>query len=355
MPIPPFPSAVIRSCDFDHNGTIDLFIGARVKNFMYPYSTHSWLIHNNEQLTTDTTSRLDLGMVTDAIWTDFDGDGWEDLIVAREWNSLAFLKNINGKRLMPLLLPGVEEHHGIWYSVASGDFDQDGDEDIIAGNIGENTRFIVAENRPLNLYAFDFEMDGVIDPLITSWWPDDEGIMREYPVNYLDELWSQSSFFESLIKSYTSFSKMTMEDLFRLNINIEKKLHFKLTVNTLSSYIIWNEDNGFRWEKLPLSLQVSPVKKIIVEDINDDKYPDVILGGNDHTYDVPTGYYDANKGFVLLNNGKGKSSFRFLSPSESGILLHGMVESLLYIKGDPSIVVAGLNRAKARIFIENKN
>ena len=139
-----------------------------------------------------------------------------------------------------------------------------------------------------------------------------------------------------------------------LDENILKRLEFKLDVNTTSSYILWNEKANFRWEKLPESVQVSPVKKMIVQDLNGDGYPDVLIGGNDYTYDVSTGYYDANKGIVLLNKGKkqekGKPSFEVLSPSQSGLLLQGMVESLLWFKGDTSLVVAGFNRAKATVF-----
>jgi hypothetical protein len=139
-----------------------------------------------------------------------------------------------------------------------------------------------------------------------------------------------------------------------LDKNILKSLQFKLDVNTTSSYIIWNEKGKFRWEKLPQALQVSPIKKMIVQDLNGDGYPDVLLGGNDYTYDVSTGYYDANKGIVLLNKGvkqeKGKPAFEVLSPSQSGLLLQGMVESLLWFKGDTSLVVAGFNRAKVSVF-----
>ena len=133
-----------------------------------------------------------------------------------------------------------------------------------------------------------------------------------------------------------------------------KKVEFKLDVNTTSSYILWNEKGKFRWEKLPESFQVSPIKKMIVQDFNGDSWPDVLVGGNDYSYDVPTGYYDANMGLVLLNAGAGKEKdkpqFVVLPPSKSGILLHGMVESLLWLKGDTSLVVAGFNRDKVSVF-----
>lgn len=353
LPIPPFPASVVRPFDYDHDGDIDLFVGARVKKGMFPYSNHSWIIHNDKgKLSVDSASRLNLGMVTDAVWTDYDKDGWEDLLVAREYNSVVLLKNMNGKELVPQIIPGLEAKRGIWYSLVAGDFDQDGDDDYIVGNLGDNHRFNVSDKYPLNLYAIDLEMDGTIDPLITAYWPDKNGKMTEYPINYLDELWSQSGFFQARFKDYAPFSFTGFRDM--LDENILKRLEFKLDVNTTSNYILWNDKGNFRWEKLPILLQVSPIKKMIVQDLNGDNYPDVLIGGNDYSYDVPTGYYDANKGIVLLNKGnkqeKGKPAFEVLTPSQTGMLLQGMVESLLYFKGDTSLVVAGFNRAKVAVF-----
>jgi hypothetical protein len=356
LPLPAFSASVIRPFDFDHDGSTDLFAGSRIKNGMFPYSTFSYLVLNDKgALSVDSASRLDLGMVTDAIWADFDNDGWEDLIVAREWNSLAFLKNMEGKKLSPVVLPGMEDHTGIWYSLAAGDFDKDGDQDLIAGNIGENTRFKVSRTTPMNLYAFDLENDGVIDPVITAWWPDKNGTLTEYPVNYLDELWSQSVFFEKKFWSYSSFSLVSMNDI--MLGGGAKTLLSSLNVKTLSSYILWNENGSFKWEKLPVAMQVSPLKKMIVRDLNGDSYPDIITGGNDYTYDVPTGYYDASKGCILMNKageeGKGRT-FEVLEPSRSGMLLQGMVESLLWFDGDSALVVAGFNRGKATVYKYNQ-
>ena len=357
LPIPSFPASVIRPCDFNHDGYVDLFIGSRVKKGMYPYANHSWLILNNKgNLMVDSISKLDLGMVTDAIWTDYDNDGWEDLLVTRDWNSLVLLKNMKGKKLIPQNIPELEEMHGIWYSIAAGDFNKDGYMDYIVGNLGENSRFTASDKYPMNLYALTLNKDGVIDPVITAYWPDMKGKMTEYPVNYLDELWSQSAYFRKRINNYTAFSYSGIHDI--LDKNAIEQLKFKLSVNTTSSYILWNEKGKFRWEKLDIPLQVSPITKIIVDDFNGDGYPDVLLGGNDYTYDVSTGYMDANKGIVLLNKGKnqekGKPVFDILGPSKSGILLQGMLQSLLYLKGDTSLIVAGFNRAKATVFTHNK-
>ncbi len=347
LPVLPSPASVVRPCDFDHDGDLDLFIGSRVKKGMFPHAGYSWLIINKKgRYSAMPYSQLNLGMVTDAIWTDYDKDGWEDLLVAREWNSLVILKNLNGKELVTQTIPALEDHHGIWYSLAAGDFDQDGDDDYIAGNLGDNHRFNVSSQFPLQLYAIDFDLDGNIDPLTTAYWKDQQGKMQEYPVNYLDELWAQSNFFQRKFKDYTTFSYASIGDM--LDENILKRLDFKLHVNTTSSFILWNDKGSLRWEKLPLPLQVSPIKKMIVRDFNADNSLDVLVSGNDYTYDVSTGYYDANKGLLLLNQGKG--SFEVLTPSQSGILLQGMVESLLYFEGDTSLIVAGINRAPVKVF-----
>jgi enediyne biosynthesis protein E4 len=352
LPVPPFPASVVRPFDFDHDGDIDLFIGSRVKKGEFPYADPSWLIINEKgNLSVKPPLQLDLGMVTDAVWSDYNKDGWEDLIVTREWNSIIILKNMNGRELVPKNIPELEEKHGIWYSIIAGDFDQDGDEDYIVGNLGENHRFTVSDRYPLQLYAVDMDLDGNIDPLTTAYWKDSNDRMKEYPVNYLDDLRSQSSLFKTLFNDYTSFSYATVNDIF--DEEILKRIDFKLHVKKTSSYVLWNEKGNLRWEKLPKFLQLSPIKKMIVGDFNNDSYPDVLLAGNDYTYDVSTGYYDALKGMVLLSNGKSQS-FDVLPPNQSGLLLQGMVESLLYFEGDTSLIVAGINRAKAVVFNHHK-
>ena len=346
LPVPPFPASVVRPFDFNHDGYPDLFVGARVKKGMFPYANHSWIIINDKgTLKTDPSLRLDLGMVTDALWSDYDNDGWEDLLVTREWNSVAILKNMNGKELIPQIISGVEDHHGLWYTLVAGDFDMDGDDDYIVGNLGDNHRFTVSPTYPLSLYAIDIDLNGSLDPIMTAYWKDKHDKMREYPVNYFDELCAQSNFFRNMFDNYSAFSYASIPDMF--DETIMERVEFKLNVNTTSSYILWNDGGKFRWEKLPASLQVSPVKRMIVRDLNNDGYPDVVAAGNDHTYDVSTGYYDANKGLVLIN--KGGKSFEVLPPSQSGLLLQGMVESLLFFEGDTSLIVAGINRGRAVI------
>ncbi|NQU81465.1 MAG: VCBS repeat-containing protein, partial [Bacteroidetes bacterium] len=163
LPIPPFSASVVKPFDFDHDGDIDLFIGARIKMEMFPFANDSWILINDKgEFTPESSLNFNLGMVTDAVWSDYDGDGWEDLLIAREWNSIAILKNMEGERLVSQNLPEIESMHGIWYSITTGDFDQDGDNDYILGNLGENHRFTVSDKYPLRIYAFDLDLNGTL-------------------------------------------------------------------------------------------------------------------------------------------------------------------------------------------------
>jgi hypothetical protein len=352
LPISPSPASVVRPLDFDHDGDMDLFIGSRTKLAMFPFASDSWLLINEQgKYLPEGAVSYELGMVTDATWSDYDKDGWEDLVIAREWNSAMIMKNINGEKLVSQDIPEIESMHGIWYSINSADFDADGDPDYILGNLGENHRFTVSDQYPLRIYALDLDMNGSLDPISTAYWKDQYDVMTEYPINYLDELASQSNFFLRRFDGYTSFSYTSIDQM--LDTAAMNRIDHTFHVNTASSYILWNEEGSFRWEALPAKAQVSPIKKSIIQDFNNDGYPDVLLAGNDYTYDIGTGYYDANKGILLMSK-DGMPLNELLTPSESGIVLNGMVESLLYLEGDTPLIVAGMNRDSVITYTVNK-
>ena len=352
LPVPPFPASVVRPLDFDHDGDMDLFIGARIQMARFPYSQDSWLLINDGgHFKREDCTGFGLGMVTDALWSDYDGDGWEDLIVTREWNSSVFLKNLEGKQLEIKEMEGVEKMHGMWFSVGSGDFDNDGDPDYILGNLGENHRFTISDQYPLRIYAFDLDMNGTLDPISTGYWKDQYDVMTEYPINYLDELVGQSNYFMQKYHTYTEFSHASFPEM--IDTATLNRVDDIFYMNTASNYILWNDEDGFRWEKLPLPAQVAPIKKTIIRDFNSDGYPDILLAGNDHTFDISTGYYDALKGLVYMSS-EGKPLNRLIAPPESGIILNGMVESLLYLDGDLPLIVAGINRDSVVTYSVNR-
>lgn len=354
LPIPPFPASVVRICDFNHDGFQDLFVGSRVKKGQYPYADKSWIVINKKgELSVEPWSGFELGMVTDAVWTDFDNDGWEDLIITREWNTIVIIKNMDGKEMSVISKKENEKFSGFWYSIACGDFDKNGFTDYIVGNLGESHRFNVSNEYPLKIYATDIDLDGILDPIMSGFWPDFKNRMTEYPVNYLDELKEQSSFFGKKFANYRDFSYATINEI--IDTSLGQKALLKLLVNTTSSYVIWNDGGKFTWEKLPAGMQISPLNRMVVKDLNHDGFPDVIASGNDYTYDVSSGFYDASKGLIMISRGTGRS-FDILPPSRSGFLLQGMISSLLSFEMDSDLfVIAGVNRKKALTFTLNNN
>jgi hypothetical protein len=352
LPIDPFPASVIRPFDFDHDGDMDLFIGARISMEIFPFSANSWILINNQgSFTREGCISFYLGMVTDAAWSDYNGDGWEDLIVTREWNSVAMIRNEQGRRLQMDQVAGMDEKHGLWYSVRAADIDLDGDDDYILGNLGENHRFTVNDRYPLRIYALDVDRNGTLDPIMTGYWKDRNGEMQEYPVHYMDELNSQFAYLDVKYGDYTSFSFATIRDI--LDEETMQRVDYTVRVNTTASYLLRNNGGSLEWEPLPREVQVSPIKKVVIGDLNGDRYPDAILTGNDHTYDVSTGYYDANKGLVLLSGENGPLS-ELVHPSRSGFMVNGMVESLIWMDMERPLIVAGVNRDRAVAFRLNK-
>ena len=241
--------------------------------------------------------------------------------------------------------------HGFWYSVTAGDFDQDGDDDYIFGNLGDNHRFTASDEYPLRIYAFDLDRNGTLDPISTGYWRNQYDVMEEYPINYFDELVGQTPYFARKFKNYTAFSTATIDEM--LDEEMRERIDYIFHANTLSSYIVWNNEGTFQWEKLPEMAQVSPISKTIVQDFNQDGFPDVLLAGNDHTYDISTGYYDASKGLLLMSANNTPLQ-EVITPSQSGMVLNGMVESLLYLDGETPLVVAGFNRDSIVTYTPNR-
>jgi hypothetical protein len=317
---------------------------------MFPYASSSWILKNEKgSFVADTAFKFNLGMVTDAVWSDYDGDGWEDLVVTREWNPVAVLKNNSGKSFTPVYSKTLEENSGLWYSLATGDFDSDGDTDYILGNLGENIRYKASKKYPTGIYAVDLDLDGKIDPVLTSWWNDRNGNPAEYPVHYFDELRSQSEYLAKIANDYKEFSYVTVNDMFERG-GVKDRINFKLEATTFASSILWNDKGAFRLERLSNVVQFAPLRKMVVRDLNGDGFDDVIAAGNDHSWDVATGLFDSNKGLVLMNRGKNGPGFDVLKPSETGLLLNGMVGSLLWIDLEKPILIAGFNRNKAVVY-----
>jgi hypothetical protein len=343
----------VRAADFDGDNDLDLFVGGRVVPGSYPMAAESYLLKNEGGKFINVTSSvcpdlINLGMVTDALFTDYDNDGNVDLMAVGEFMSVTLFKNSAGK-FTKVSNTGLEEFSGWWNSIVGGDFDNDGDIDYVAGNLGLNNSYQANKEFPLCVYANDFDKNGSVDAILACYIKEslknDE--KKLYPVHFWDEINSQSPRFRQQFNRYKHYGKAPLNGLLTPD---EVKDAYKLQANHFESSYIENLGGGkFKLTALPQLVQVSPVNGMITDDINADGNLDVIMVGNDFGNEVFFGRYDAFTGLVLLGNGKG--SFTVMPSSRSGFLVTGDAKSLARlssVKGD--VYIATQNRDSLKVF-----
>jgi hypothetical protein len=330
----------VRGADIDNDGDVDLFVGGRVVPAQYPYPPKSFLLKNtNGKFTAVTLSDTisSMGMITDAVFTDFDDDHKIDLIVVGEFMPVTFLRN-TGSGFTPLSSTGTENYRGWWNSIAAGDFDKDGDTDYVVGNLGDNNSYQVNRDHPLKVIAKDFDLNGSVDAVLGCYVTESptSPVKTMFPVHFWDELNSQSPRFRNQFLRYKQYGTTSMDKLFKPDDLIGA---ITLEANYFSSSYCENLGGGkFRLSPLPIDVQVSPVNGIVVDDINGDGNADVLLVGNDYGNEVFAGRLDALTGLVLLGNGKGH--FTSVPSRESGFYVPGDAKGLVKITLDDKDVFA---------------
>jgi enediyne biosynthesis protein E4 len=334
--------SVSISCDYDHDGDLDLFIGGRVSAGAYPMSPRSYLLRNDGcrdracPVFTDETPQYlkQIGMVTAANWTDIDKDGWADLAIVGEFMPLTILKNEHGTLRHPK--SEIRNTEGWWSSLASADFDGDGDMDFIAGNVGLNTRYKATEKEPLCVYAKDFDKNGRIDPILCYY---SDGI--NYMARTRDEMIKQIAAMRGRFASYKDFAEATFDKSFTKN---ELKDAFLLKATCFESCYFENKGNG-NFEKHPLSIeaQFAPINGILIEDFDKDGHLDALLAGNSYGTEPTTGRYDAGTGLLLKGDGKGH--FTTLNSQKTGFVADKDIRSLakIRLKDKSNLILVGNN------------
>ena len=284
---------------------------------------------------------LKAGMVSSALWTDYNQDGWFDLVVVGEFMPITFYQNQNGKLVRDegATLP---DSRGWWNSITAGDFDQDGDMDYIAGNLGLNSQYKASINEPLTAYGFDFDANGAMDPIITY---TKKG--KDVPVAVRDVMHEQmSSIINKRFGSYDAFSRASIDDIF-----YEKELenaHVLSAVEMRSCYIENMGNSKFVLKPLPMEAQIAPVFGTLANDFNGDGFLDVLLVGNSEAFETYTGPYNASMGTLLLGNGQG--DFSYVPQSESGLYLEHDQKALGTINaGKENLIVLTNNNAKTQL------
>ncbi len=330
--LPPMATctAVVAAGDFTGDGRLDLFVGGRLTPRNYPYPTRSYLLRNDGgSHFTDVTAEFapELirpgGMITAAVWIDFDGDGRMDLVTAGEWMSLQFYHN-DGTHLRNVTAAvGLPPLRGWWYSLATGDLNHDGRPDLIAGNVGLNFAYTTSPHSRFGVYATDFTGSGTTDIVLTQ-----EIDGTEYPVFGRAKLGPSIYPVALRFPSYGSFAAASVAQLFG-TASLGRALHYQ-TDTFASVYLQNNGDGTFRSVALPTLAQIAPIRGIIVDDLDGDGNLDLIVAGNLYDTEPNTPPADAGNGLWLKGDGRGH--FTPVPAVESGFLAPRDVTGLALIK-----------------------
>ncbi|SEJ21762.1 Repeat domain-containing protein [Dyadobacter sp. SG02] len=348
--LPPLSGSgsTVNAADFDRDGDLDLFVGGRLCPGAYPMPGESYLLRNDGGRFVEITQQVcpeirTIGMVTTALWTDFDQDGWVDLIVTGEWMPIVFYKNSHGKLRNVSPQTGLKNTTGWWNSIVSGDFDEDGDTDYVLGNVGLNSEGKPSNDKPLTLLAKDFDKSGTMDPVIARYIGNDL-----YPTHPRDEMNSQMNFLKKRFIYYADYSKAKITDVFKPE---ELKDAQKLVCETMQSVMLENKGGGkFELKYLPSAAQMGAVYGLVTEDLNQDGHLDLLLSGNTYATESISGRLDGLNGLLMVGDGKG--AFKPLNVDRSGIFVPGDAKGMVHLRlgNGRSLVLAAQNNAPLLAF-----
>jgi hypothetical protein len=358
LPDTKLSGSVVKEIDFDKDGDLDLFIGGRQSPGSYPSPTSSQLLINQIKETgkltfvdkTDelATSLTNIGMVTDAVWTDLNSDGNTDLAIVGEWMPVTVLINENGKLENKTEEWNTSDLTGWWYSINADDLDEDGDVDLVVGNLGQNYKYKANPDEPFVVHYDDFDQNGSNDIVLSYY-----NYGNQYPLRGRSCSSQQIPMLKDSFPTYHEFASATLTEVYGID-NLTEAL--KLDAKTFQSLVLRNDQSSFEPIPLPIQAQYSSINSILIDDINGDKKKDLIIGGNLYGSEVETPINDASVGLVLL--GKGNLSFECLSSYESGLSLPHDVKDLALINlenGKKGIVVT-INNGEVKVLeLESNN
>lgn len=318
--------------DLDKDGKIDLFVGSMIKPGYFPESPESFtlknasangkirFIKNDAQLQ---PAMRDMGLVTDALSIDVNKDGWSDLVVAGQFMPLRIYENRKGVLQEVSVSYGLANTDGWWRRLLADDFDNDGDIDLVAGNLGLNSSFKATEKEPLQIVYGAFYQPGVINPVLTYY---NEG--KKYPWYSKDEMTEQMPLIQKKFLLYKDYARAELTDIFSKE-QLDKAGSVK--VNRLESVYIENGgEKKMNITALPIHAQLSALNGLVSVDADGDGHKDIIAAGNLYPFRVQLGPQDASIGILLKGNGKG--AFTPMTYDQTSLLLPGDIRNLVSIK-----------------------
>ncbi len=334
----------VRAADVNGDGFPDLFVGGRVIPGRYPETPQSFLLINDgkgkftNQIQNLAPALQNSGMVTDAIWTDLNGDKKNDLVVVGEWMPVTVYLNNNGKLEDKTTAYFEKKYSGWWNKILLGDFNKDGKPDLLIGNMGLNTQCKVSEKEPAELVYKDFDDNGSVDPILSFYI---QG--KSYPYVTRDELLEQVSMMRTRFTDYKSYADITLNEMYTPE---ELSGAQRLTANHLATALFeTGADGRFHEKKLPVQAQYAPVFTVTAIDYNADGIEDLLLCGNINHARLRFGKYDANYGVLLKGDGKG--NFSYIGQQQSGFNIWGDVRGVININ---NTLLIGINQKELKAY-----
>lgn len=321
-------TSTVQAADYDGDGDQDLFVGVRLRSFYYGFPVNGYILNNDGKgIFRDATDQVapqlkNIGMITDARWTDVDGDRDPDLIVIGEYMPIKIFINNNLRLSDRTKEAGLQASGGWWNRIEAADLDKDGDIDFVIGNHGLNSRFKASADKALCMYVNDFDNNGTVEHLICSFNGD-----KSYPMILRHDLVAQVPSLKKKYLKYETFKDQTITDIFspqQLANALELKVH-----EMRSSVAINNGKGGFTLRALPVEAQFSPMYGIEIVDVDKDGNLDLVTGGNLFNVKPEVGRYDGSYGLVLKGDGQG--NFRSISARESGLHVEGEVRDIVTV------------------------
>ena len=339
--------------DFDQDGDQDLFVGGRLVPGHYPQAAQSYLLINDgsgkfkDEAATRAPGFEALGMITKALWSDYDGDGDADLVTVGEWMTPQIWQNNDGSFTDVSEESGLGALSGWWFGLEEIDLGEDGQPDYLVGNLGLNHKFKTSAEHPFSIYGHDFDGNGSWDVVLSQY--QDE---KHYPVRGRECSSEQMPFIQEEFPSFEEFAVAEIKDLYAPE-ELAASVHYE--AREFRSGILRNLGGGkFQFEPFPFELQRGPIQDFIVKDINGDGVKDILGAGNHYDVEVETVRHDAQSGFCMIGNKTG--SFTTIPLSESGFFAPSNVRDMhlmaLGPQQTPTLLVFN-NRQGLQVFLFN--